>query len=205
MTEDDLEPDERLPCGRSVDALLDQVADGAGAAQDTHQRRCPHCRAALAEYERLWAPVQALTEERPTAPATLVEQALRRLRRALAHTDYGMLISAEGTTLVSARVVVVAAREAAEHVPGVRVALSRPDPADAPGEADPAVPPWAPAKIEAGVVGRTAALTITLAADFGTDLVALGDRVRRAVIEDVRELTGLTPAQVTVVIDDVLT
>lgn len=211
--------DERLTCGRGVADLLDQVAEGRAGILDAHQERCPHCRAALVEYERLWAPVLEMAAERPAAPVSVLDRALRSLRRTLEHPDYGVLASADGLTLVSARVVVVAAREAAEQVTGVRVALSRsrrdqaddggpvdggPD-TDGPDDGEPDAGATGAAKVEAGVAGRTAALEITLAADYGSDLVELGDRVRTAVTEQVRALTGLEPDHVLVVVDDVLT
>jgi hypothetical protein len=55
---------ERLRCGRRVeDVLLAQVAAGHGDDRDAHQRRCPHCQAALAEYDRLWAPIVELATD----------------------------------------------------------------------------------------------------------------------------------------------
>ncbi len=51
--------------------------------------------------------------------------------------------------------------------------------------------------------GRSTAVEVTLAADYGTDLVALGGRIRTEVANRVRDLTGLEPVAVTVHIDDV--
>ena len=66
-----------------------------------------------------------LAGRRVTAPASIVEAALRRIRGAVEHGDYGVLDSTHGVTRIPARVVVVAARETAQRVPGVRVAVSR--------------------------------------------------------------------------------
>jgi uncharacterized alkaline shock family protein YloU len=187
--------DERLSCGRSVEDTLAQVADGRGDERDDHQRRCPHCQAALAEYERLWSPVREVAAQRVTAPDSVVESALRRIRGAVEHADYGVLESPNGLTRISARVVVVAARESARGVPGVRVALSR----------HVAGPAGTASDVTAGVAGRSTAIEITLAADYGLDLVALGERVRQEVAARVRTLTDLEPVQITVIIDEVFT
>jgi len=194
--------DEPLQCGRSVGDTLAQVADGRGADRDDHQQRCPHCQAALGEYERLWAPVREVAAKQVSAPDSIVESALRRIRGAVEHTDYGVLESARGLTRISARVVVVAARETAQDVPGVRVALSR---HILGAGTTPAVTGRGGAGVTAGVAGRSTAVEITLAADYGLDLVELAERVRREVTARVRTLTDLEPVQVTVIIDDVFT
>ncbi len=53
------------------------------------------------------------------------------------------------------------------------------------------------------VAGRSTAIEVTLAADYGTDLVALGEQIRAEVTDRVRDLTGLEPVVVTVRIEDV--
>ncbi len=182
-------PDEgRLACGRPVEGVLAQVAEGRSADRDTHQQQCPHCQAALAEYDRLWGPVRELTAQRVTAPDSVVESALRRIRGVVEHPDYGIIDSSQGTTRIAARVVVVTARETAQGVSGVRVALSK---------------HVGDAGVRAGVAGRSTAIEITLAADYGLDLHALAEQVRRQVEAQVRTLTDLDPVQITVIIDEV--
>jgi uncharacterized alkaline shock family protein YloU len=199
---------ERLTCGRPVEDVVAQVAAGRGGERDAHQRRCPHCHAALAEYERLWAPLTELAADKPSAPDSIVETVLRRIRGAVEHMDYGVLESARGRTRISARVVVVIARESAQSVPGVRVALSKHiaggtgDPSDIRGDGT-AVNPAGGAEVVAGVAGRSTAIEITLAADYGVDLHRLGEQVREAVAAEVRALTDLEPVQVTVIIEDI--
>lgn len=199
---------ERLTCGRRVEDVLAQVADGRGVDRDAHQRRCPHCQAALAEYDRLWAPIKELAAERVSAPDSIVEIALRRIRGAVEHLDHGVLESARGRTRISARVVVVAARESAEGVPGVRVALSRQiarrtgNRGEIRGDGA-AVDPPGGTEVVAGAAGRSTAIEITLAADYGVDLLRLGKDVRAAVTAEVRALTDLEPVYITVIIDDI--
>ncbi len=196
----------RLSCGRLVDDIVAQVAEDRGGDLDEHQQHCPHCQAALAEYDRLWAPVRAVAAQQITAPAHVLETALRRIRGAVEHTDYAVIESPLGVTRIAARVVVVLSREAAQAVPGVRVALSKHLTAahdgDGPG---PTGATEVTAGVTAGVAGRSTAIEITLAADYGQDLLALGDQVRREVANRIRTLTDLEPVSITVVIDDILT
>ena len=189
--------DTRLACGHRTGPLVEQVADGRAADLDAHQRSCPYCRAALAEFDRLWAPVRAVAADQPQAPAGLVEAALLRVRGASDEPDYGRIDSPLGHTRVAARVVVALARHLASQVPGVEVALGRlaADGHRAIGEVVP--------DVEAGVSGGSTAVQITLAAAYGQDLQALGERIRRVVARGIREVTGLEPVDVTVHVDDV--
>ncbi|MEU9818313.1 Asp23/Gls24 family envelope stress response protein [Pseudonocardia alni] len=188
-----LRPD-LLPCARSRDEVLDQVARGDAATLDPHQDECVHCRAALAEYDRLWSPMRELAAERVEIPEAGIEAALARLRGAIEDTDYATLRGPQGTTRVAARVVVVAARHSAQEVPGVRVALSRE--LTGPHDTD--------SEVHVGVAGTSTVIEITLAADYGRSLHQLAADVRSAVTDRVRHLTDLDPVQVVVIIDDVL-
>ena len=185
-----------LPCGSSRDDLLEQVADGAAAQRTTHQRGCPHCQAALAEYDRLFAPVRALAAQPVPVPDTVLAEVLRRVRGSVPDADYGVLSGPRGVTRVAGRVVSVTARVATENIPGVRAALAREEPFGTAG------PPTV--EIESGVAGSSTAVRITVAADYGQDLHALADRIRAAVARTVEEVTGLLAVQIDVTIDDVL-
>lgn len=181
----------RLPCGASVDDLLAQVTEG-DRGRTAHQRRCPHCTAALAEYRRLWAPVDELAREAVHPPDGVMQQVLRRIYAASDHSRYGVIPTPRGATRIAEQIVAVTARLSAEQIPGVRAALSHsadPDPG---------------AGVQAGLVGGSTALRITVAASYGEDLHALADRVRAAVADAVRSLTGLDPVEISVLVDDVL-
>ncbi|MEJ2869062.1 Asp23/Gls24 family envelope stress response protein [Actinomycetospora sp. OC33-EN08] len=188
---------ETLACGRPTAPLVEQVAEGRGQMLDEHQARCPHCRAALGEIERLWEPVRAVAAERPQAPRSLVESALRSVRSSRDDVEYGRIETPQGHTRVAARVVVALARHLAAQVPGVEVALGRLA-AEGHRPGGELVP-----DVEAGVAGGSTAVQVTLAAAYGQDLQALGERIRTVVARGVREATGLEPVDVTVHVDDV--
>ena len=182
-----------LACGADADDLLAQVAGGRAGERSPHQQHCPHCQAALAEYDRLWSPVREMAATKVHAPEGMLENALRRIRGAAENPSYGCLTGGGGTVRIAARVVVVIAREAAARVPGVRVALCR---AAATGlSGDP--------RVDVGVSEEGTAIELTLSADYGEDVHALAQRIRVEVCEQVRALTGLDPVGITVVIDDV--
>ncbi len=157
-------PDTRLACGRGEDPLVEQVAEGRGGDLDEHQRTCPYCRAALAEFERLWrrcarSPPTSRRRRRPGRGGVAAGA-----RRVGDEPEYGRIDSPLGHTRVAARVVVVLARHLASQVPGVEVALGRlaTDGHRAIGEVVP--------DVEAGVSGGSTAVQITLAAAYGQDL-----------------------------------
>jgi hypothetical protein len=173
-------PGSTLPCGTAVDALLDQVQAGRAEALTEHQRGCPHCRAVLAHYAPIFAPLRAMARETVRAPSSTVDDALLRLGAGGAAAPPWVVDAAgRGRTRVGKRVVLACARRAAEQVPGVRAALVR------------------AASGEAGGAG----LEVVLAATYGVDLRALGDRVRRAVADEVAARTGVVPASVSALVD----
>lgn len=185
---------DQLPCGADVDDLLAQVADGDATHRTRHQTGCPHCQAALAEYDQLFAPVRDLAAAPVPVPDTVLEEVLRRLRGSLPDPAFGILPGPRGVTRIAGHVVALTARTATEQVRGVHVALARTKPpgADLPDTA-----------VTAGVAGSSTALRITVAAAWGEDLHALAHRIRRTVAQAVRATTGLHAVEIDIVIDDV--
>lgn len=187
---------ERLPCGRAVDDLITQVADGNADRRTPHQGGCPHCQASLAEYQRLWAPVQDLADQHVQVPDGILEHVMAAIRTAGEHTGYGLLPSPLGITRIAGRVVAILARTVAESVPGVRAALAE--------HATPTADGHRGLEAIAGVRGTSSAIQLTLAVSYGQDLIALAARIRATVAARIRALTGLEPVEITIVIDDVL-
>lgn len=185
-----------LACGTSYDALVAQVAErrAPDAAAAAHQRTCPHCRAALAEMDDLWAPVLALADQRVRAPAGLLGSVMARVRELPRHRDWASVTGGEqggpGTTRVAARVMGALARTAALQVPGVVRALGG-------GRADRGGP-----GTSVGVAGSHVVLQVSLVVARGQAIPALADRVREQVSAQVHALTGLVVAQVDVHVAD---
>ena len=105
-----------------------------------------------------------------------------------------------GQSWATARVVVCAARLAAQGVRGVRLALGRLE--------DPSIPvpapyPAAGSGAGPGVGEPGVAVAMTVVADYGQDLHALAERIRARVIEGVGVYLGACPVSVSVHIDDV--
>ena len=104
---------------------FEQVADGHGDQLSEHQRSCVHCRAAISEFTRLWAPVRAAAATPLPTPAELVGSVLGRVQRLVKDTWYTLELADGGSIQIAARVVARIARDTARRVPGVRVALGR--------------------------------------------------------------------------------
>lgn len=116
-------PADHLPCGVPAADLLAQVTDGTPPRDPAHQRTCPHCRAALAEFTELWAPVHDLAAEEVRAPADLLQSVMAQIRD-LARADWSAVLhDPTGRTRIAARVIGAVARLAAESVPHVTLAL----------------------------------------------------------------------------------
>jgi uncharacterized alkaline shock family protein YloU len=196
--------DEQLPCGRSWDELLEQVARGDGDVLSAHQVTCPHCGAALAELAQVWAPVRVLAAEQVRAPRGLLDRVMHQVRDVARQHWHTVVPSERGSTRVAARVVATLARLAAGRVPGVRVALGR--------TSDPAAAHRAAAATDAhawpgaaiGVAGGSTVVDLALAVRYGVGLHELAEQVRRVVVGDLRRLAGLEHVEVNVTIDDVL-
>ena len=190
--------DPRLACGADPDALLDQVAEGRGDDRDAHQAGCPHCRATLAEYARLWAPFDELSAGEVRAPTGLLDRALASVREQTGPVDHGRVPDEQGPYLVAARAVVAVVGHAARSSAGVRMALG------ALGELiDRGPEAETRAAVGAGVSGQSVAVDLTVAAEYGHDLRRLADHLRERVVAEVRAQTGLEVVVVDVAITDV--
>ena len=197
-------PSTPLTCGTDPQQLLDQVGDGRGSDLDDHQAGCPHCQQALRIYRRLWAPFEILAAQTVRAPRGMASRAVAWIRAVYDDTTAtplpitGLPPGLPGTATVTTRVVIRCARLAAEQVDGVRLALS--ELSTSPPAAHSGSDPGRGQAPEEDIV-----LVMTVAAEHGHDLHALGRRIRTAVDDALRSLTGRTPRSIDVHIDDVLT
>lgn len=184
-----------LPCGTDPGALLAQVTGGRGNEHDRHQTECPHCRATLAEYARLWAPFDQLAAIPSPAPSAVMDRALAAIGHRAGPTGWGRVEDPGGPFTVAARAVVAVAGHAARTSPRVRMAL---------GSLGRSVPgDGSPGAVHAGVSGRSVAVELTVAAEYGHDLYALADTVRSRVAHEVAAQTGLEVVTVDVTVTDV--
>lgn len=197
---------ERLPCGKHVDDLLAQVVDRMPPADPEHQRTCPHCRAALAEFEDLWAPVHDLAADDVRAPAGLLQAVMAQIRELSRENWSAVLDDVGGQTRIAARVVGAVARLAAESVPHVTLALGGGRVATPDGAiADPAQVAGADgeAATEIGIAGARVVVDIQIAVDYGIPVRQVADRVRDRITQHITTQTGLTTTEVNVTVVDV--
>jgi uncharacterized alkaline shock family protein YloU len=196
---------DRLPCGASANALLLQVAEGTPPRDPTHQRGCPHCRAALAELEDLWAPVQELAAEEVRAPAGLLQAVMAQVRE-LSRNNWSAVLqdAVGGETRIAARVVGAVARLAAESVLHVTLALGGGRVATEAGAAtDVARVAGAEDATDVGVAGTHVVVDVQIAIDYGVPMPQVAEQVRQRIADHIATHTGLTTTEVNVVVVDV--
>ena len=194
-----------LACGASIDELLEQAADGHAGQLGDHQRHCPHCQAALQEFSRVWEPIRSLAAEHVAVPAALKTAVASQIRKLIADVWYTLQPSDSGAIRIAARVVASIARDAARHVPGVRVALGRSTHSKTAGLTQKATFGHGHPHAAAGVLGRTAVVDLAIAAQYGARLDAIAREVQQRAIAELRTRTGLQDVTVNVTIDDVIT
>jgi uncharacterized alkaline shock family protein YloU len=194
-----------LACGADVDDLLEQAADGDAGQLSGHQHHCLHCQAALQEFARIWAPVRTLAADHVAVPPALKTAVASQIRKLITDVWYTLQPSDSGAIRIAARVIATIARDAARTVPGVRVAFGRgtnTKPADL---AEQATLRHRHPHAAAGVLGRTAAIDLAIAVQYGDQLETVAREVQQRAITDVRTKTGLQDVTVNVTIDDVIT
>jgi len=193
-----------LPCGAEVDALLEQVADGRAGDLDDHQRDCVHCRAAIAEFTALWAPVAAEAAIALAAPSGLTAAVMSQIRRLVSDVWYTLQSTELGSIRIAARIVATLARDSARLVPGVRVALGRSSHGKLAALAEQASLGHRHPDAAVGVLGRTAVVDLAVAVTYGDSVREVARDIQQHVIAELRQTLGLETAVVNVIVDDVL-
>lgn len=194
---------QRLACGAGIDELLEQVADGDADRLTEHQRDCPHCQAAIAEFRLLWAPVQEYARQPVSLPRRLRASVLAEVDRLVHDVWYTLQLTDTGAIRVAARVVAAIARDAASRVPGVRVALGRSTESRLARVVDTATTGHLHPHAAVGVLGRTAVIDLALAVSYGEPVHEVAHEVRRRVIAELKENVGLQSVTVNVTVDDI--
>lgn len=179
---------DRLPCGRSVDPLVAQVADGAAPADPQHERSCPHCRAALAEIRAVWAPLQALAAEQVQAPRTVRALVMARIRNLPRNVWYAVVEGERGTTFTAARVIGKVVRLAADGIPAISLALGR-------GRTAPGT--------DIGVTGSHVVLDVHVVVRRGAHIPTVARELRDRIRIHLVDLVGLTPTEINIAVVDI--
>ncbi len=197
-------PDSTLPCGHGVDDILTQVAGGRARELDRHQQDCSHCQAALSELATVWQPVQELAAQRILAPIELAARVMSEVHRLVQDVWYTLQLTDLGTVKVAARVVARIARDAARQVPGVRVALGKRSHGSIVHLVEWATHRHRHPHAAVGVLGRTAAVDLAVAVQYGDSLVDVATEVQQRVTQQLRATIGLQSVTVNVTVDDVI-
>ena len=193
-----------LPCGADVDLLLEQTAQGRGADRDAHQHLCVHCQAALGEFTVLWGPVAELAAAPVSAPPGLAATVMSQVRHLVHDTWYTLETTEIGAVRVAARIVAALARDTAQMVPGVRVALGRSTRGKVAALAEKATFGHRQPNAAVGVLGRTAVVDLAIAIGYDDSAPRVAREIQRHVTDILRDQVGLRDVAVNVTIDDVI-
>jgi uncharacterized alkaline shock family protein YloU len=179
-------PDETLPCGVTLEALLMQVADGQQADDLSHQRTCPYCLAALRRLQQDWGDVQALTLQPVAIPRGLTAMIMARIRTLAGYVAHSILLGQPcGETRISHTVIAKTIQHVAATVPGVMfasVTLSPPQPPHP----------------------RRVNVTLRLVVTFGPMMERVANSVRDILHRRIPPLTGAQLERIDITISDVI-
>ncbi|MBV9095423.1 MAG: Asp23/Gls24 family envelope stress response protein [Streptosporangiaceae bacterium] len=193
-----------LPCGADIDLLFEQVADGRGADQDAHQRQCVHCQAALSEFSALWDPFAELAATPVPAPPGLVAAVMSQIRTLVRDIWYTLEVTENGVIRIAARIVAALARDCAQMIPGVRVALGRSTHDKIAALAEKSTLGHRHPHAAVGVLGRTAVVDLAVAVTDDDPVHRVARDIQRQVIATLRDQVGLQSVTVNVTVDDII-
>jgi uncharacterized alkaline shock family protein YloU len=193
-----------LPCGADVDLLLEQAAVGRGRVLDGHQRECVHCQAALGEFTALWAPVSELAAVPVPVPPGLAAAVISQIRTLVRDIWYTLEVTEIGAIRIAARIVAALARDGAQMIPGVRVALGRSTEGKIAALAEKATLGHRHPNAAVGVLGRTAVVDLAVAVTYRDPVHEVARDIQRHVTATLRDQVGLRSVTVNVTVDDIL-
>jgi len=192
-----------LACGALVDEVLEQVAGDDGERLNDHQQHCPHCQAAITEFNRIWSPVRRLAEEPVPVPRRFRASVMHEVERLVHDVGYTLQLTDQGAIRVAARVVATIARGVARRVPGVRFVLGRTTPSHV-ADLITATGSRRHPDSGVGVLGRTAVIDLAVAVTYGEEVHHIAQEIQRRVKAELQNNIGLQTIAVNVTIDDVL-
>jgi uncharacterized alkaline shock family protein YloU len=186
-----------LECGALVADLLEQVADGHAAELTSHQTGCPYCKLTLSRAANSWRAIEGLRAEPVQPSPQLLARVMQRTRAGL--EDWQIELGGErGVTRVSRAVLTSLAFWTASAAPGVREVFgARPTGTD--------VQMAGPSKSrrERLLSPHNLRIELELSLHYGFNALVVAEEVRRAVLDQVWEVTGLELAGVELLIADV--
>lgn len=179
-------PDETLPCGVTLEALLIQVADGQQVDDLAHQRTCPYCQATLRRLQQSWEDIHALTLEPVVIPRGLTAMIMERIRTLAGYVAHSIVLThRRGETRISHTAIAKTIQDVAATVPGVAfvsVTLS------------PQQPPHP----------RRVNVALRLVVTFGPAMERVANAVRAVLHRRVPRLTGAQLEHIDITISDVI-
>jgi uncharacterized alkaline shock family protein YloU len=186
-----------LECGALVADLLEQVAEGHADEPTSHQAGCPHCKLTLSRAADSWRAVEGLRAEPVQPSPQLLARVMQRTRAGL--EDWQIELGGErGVTRVSRAVLTSLAFWAASAAPGVREVFgARPTGTDVQGAGR------SRSRRERLLSPHNLRIELELSLQYGLNALVVAEEVRRAVIDQIWQVTGLELAEVELVIADV--
>ena len=186
-----------LECGAVVADLLEQVAEGHADELTSHQTGCPYCKLTLSRAADSWRAVEGLRAEPVQPSPQLLARVMQRTRAGL--EDWQIELGGErGVTRVSRAVLTSLAFWTASAAPGVREVFgARPTGTDV-QRAGPSR-----SRRERLLSPHNLRIELELSLHYGLNAWVVAEEVRRAVIDQVWEVTGLELAGVELLIADV--
>ncbi len=173
---------DRLPCGRHIDQLWNDLARGA---PDEHVRACAHCQAALTEIRPLLTATGELAAEPVSPPDDLSGRVMAVIRARVHPAARIPLPGPAGMRLdISERAAAVVLRAAGDTVYGVRARSCRLVPA-------------------AHDRNTSAGLQLTISLRYGVRAHAAARAVRGAVHAAARRQLGLTLGHIDIEVADI--
>jgi uncharacterized alkaline shock family protein YloU len=185
-----------LECGAVVADLLEQVAEGHADDLTSHQAGCPYCKDTLSREADSWRAVEGMRAEPVQPSPQLLARVMQRTRAGL--EDWGIELGRErGVTRVSRAVLTSLAFWTASAAPGVReVFEARPR-----GTVQRAG--RSRSRREQLLSPHNLRIELELSLHYGFSALVVAEEVRRAVMVQVWEATGLELAGVELMIADV--
>ncbi len=186
-----------LECGAVVADLLEQVAEGHAGELTSHQAGCPYCKLALSRAADSWRAVEGLRAEPVQPSPQLLARVMQRTWAGL--EDWQIELGGErGVTRVSRAVLTSLAFWTASAAPGVREVFGARPTGTALQRAG-----RSRGRRERLLSPHNLRIELELSLHYGFNALVVAEAVRRAVIDQVREVAGLELAGVELLIADV--